>query len=278
MTNLIKLFIPVVLYATSIQLSAQAGKTMNADGKTDTYELIKSFGYGVEVPDCGHSVHHITQQYDEELNKWVFVFTLHKDLDDDRCGAKDRQRTEIKTFGPSPDSMKGHRGKTHQYKWKFKLDKDFQPSPNFCHIHQIKADSGPNAGAPIVTLTPRLKGDKEVLQLNVVSEENKSTILAEVDLALFKGVWVEVSEIITYDRQGKIEMEIKRVSDKNVLLCGKADDVDLWRDGARFNRPKYGVYRSLRSLEYLRDESILYADIEFLETIALDSRQRRKQD
>lgn len=161
--KMIRTIILLALYSTGISCYAQSGKVMNADGRTDTYKLIESYGYGVEVPDCGHPVKHITQLYDPELQKNVFGFTLHAELDDDRCGAQDRQRTEIKTFGPSPDSMKGHRGKTHLYKWKFKLDKDFQPSPLFCHIHQVKADAGPNAGAPIITLTPRLKNGKEVM-------------------------------------------------------------------------------------------------------------------
>lgn len=245
---------------------AQAGKTMNADGRTDTYKLIESFGYGVEVPDCGHPIKHITQIYDPELQKQVFAFTLHATLDDDRCGAKDRQRTEIKTFGPSPESMKGHQGKTHLYKWKFKLDKDFRPSPNFCHIHQVKADAGPNAGAPIITLTPKVTGKgKEVLQYHVVTAKNIPTILAEADLAQFKGVWVEATEKILHDRAGSVEIEIRRVSDGKILLKAKSKNTDLWRDGARFNRPKYGIYRSLKSPSYLRDETVLYADIEFTE-------------
>lgn len=249
-----------------LQSHAQAGKTMNADGRTDTYKLIESFGYGVEVPDCGHPVKHITQVYDRELQKQVFAFTLHATLDDDRCGATDRQRTEIKTFGPSPESMKGYQGKTHLYKWKFKLDKDFQPSPNFCHIHQVKADAGPNAGAPIITLTPRITGKgKEVMQYHVVTAKNVPTILTEVDLAQFKGIWVEATEKILHDRPGTVEIEIRRVSDGKILLKAKSKNVDLWRDGARFNRPKYGIYRSLKEPSYLRDETILYSDIEFTE-------------
>lgn len=261
----LKVFTLIVLILCRCGAFAQAGKIMNADGRTDTYKLIESYGYGVEVPDCGHPIKHITQQFDNDLQKQVFAFTLHAELDDDRCGAQDRQRAEIKTFGPSPESMKGHQGKTHIYKWKFKLNSGFQPSPLFCHIHQVKADAGPNAGAPIVTLTPRLKDGKEVLLFNVVSPANASVTLAEVDLSSFKGVWVEVTEKILHDRQGAIEMEIKRVSDGKRLLFGKSDYVDLWRDGARFNRPKYGIYRSLKESSYLRNESVLFADIELIE-------------
>lgn len=274
MKNFPNIFVVFTFLIGCLQVNAQAGKTMNADGRADTYKLIESFGYGVEVPDCGHPIKHITQQFDSELQKQVLAFTLHAQLDDDRCGAQDRQRAEIKTFGPSPESMKGHKGKTHIYKWKFKLDKDFQPSPLFCHIHQVKADAGPNAGAPIVTLTPRLKDGKEVLQFHVVSPANESTILAEEDLSLFKGVWVEVTERILHDREGTIEMEIKKVSNAERLLYGKSDNVDLWRDGARFNRPKYGIYRSLKERSFLRDESVLFADIELIEVSYINQSER----
>ncbi|MDH6310971.1 rhamnogalacturonyl hydrolase YesR [Dysgonomonas sp. PFB1-18] len=275
MKSIIKIFMVLVLHILCLQLSAQAGRIMNADGKTDTYKLIESYGYGIEVPDCGHPIKHITQVYDNDLKKWVFAFTLHIDLDDDRCGAQDRQRAEIKTFGVSPESMKGHRGKTHQYKWKFKLDKDFKPAPNFCHIHQVKADAGPNAGAPIITLTPRLKGDKEVLQYHVVTKENKSTILSEIDLDLVKGEWVEATETVLHDRSGSVEMELKRLSDGTILFRAKRDNVDLWRDGARFNRPKYGIYRSLKDRDQRRDESVLYTDIEFIEVSDKDSKREK---
>ncbi|MDR3218728.1 MAG: glycoside hydrolase family 88 protein [Dysgonamonadaceae bacterium] len=250
----------------SLQLiQAQAGKILNADGISDTYRLIESYGYGIEVPDCGHPVKHITQVFDKELNKYVFAFTLHAALDDDRCGVKDRQRAEIKTFGPSPESMKGFEGKKQVYKWRLKLDEDFQPSPDFCHIHQVKADAGPKADAPIVTLTPRWKESGEVLQFNHVSQENQSTILAEVPLKAFKGVWVEVTETIVHSHSGSLEMEIRRLSDGKILLHGKGENLDMWRNGSNFNRPKYGIYRSLRSPTYLRDETVLFSDIEFQE-------------
>lgn len=135
MRVIINLLILIQFFTYNLSVNAQAGRIMNADGKIDTYKLIESYGYGVEVPDCGHPIKHITQRFDTDLQKQVFAFVLHAQMDDDRCGAQDRQRTEIKTFGPSPESMKGHKGKTHIYKWKFKLDIGFQPSPHFCHIH-----------------------------------------------------------------------------------------------------------------------------------------------
>lgn len=247
----------------TIHVFSQAGTTLNADGETDTYQLIESFGYGVEVPDCGHKMPHITQVFDAELQKNVFAFTLHPGLDDDRCASQDRQRVEIKTFGPSPESMKGYPGQKQMYKWKFKLAKDFSISPAFCHIHQVKADAGPNTGMPLISLTPTLTDKGEFLEFRQHDFDRKTVLLASVPLKKIKGKWVEVTETIEHGHAGKIEMTINRVSNGRRLLYAKKSNLNLWREGSNFNRPKYGLYRSILHPGYLKDETILFSDIEF---------------
>lgn len=247
----------------TFHIFSQAGITLNADGKTDTYKLIESFGYGIESPDCGHKVPHITQVFDNELQKNVFAFTLHPALDDDRCGSIDRQRVEIKTFGPSPESMKGYPGQKQMYKWKFKLPKDFSISPGFCHIHQIKSDAGPNSGMPLVTLSPTLTDKGEFLEFRQHEQDRKTVLLASVPLKNFKGNWVEVTETVVHGHSGELEMEIRKVSNGKRLLYGKSDKLNLWREESNFNRPKYGLYRTLLYSHYIKDETILYSDIEF---------------
>ena len=145
----------VLLLAVSLgcgfPLSAQV--TLQADGPGNTYELIgsKLGGSPIEVPDCGHAAfgRHITEVWDDTLGRYVFAFHIHVTPDNDRCSSFDRQRNEIKTYGPSPAYVKGFYGDVHSYRWKFKLDAGFQPSPNFTHIHQIKAGDGSDDGAPI---------------------------------------------------------------------------------------------------------------------------------
>jgi hypothetical protein len=39
--------------------------------------------------------------------------------------------------------------------WKFKIPIGLQPTASFFHIHQLKAQDGPNNGAPTITITPR---------------------------------------------------------------------------------------------------------------------------
>ena len=242
---------------------------MDADSTGDAYGRILSKKYGYEVPDCKHAVRHITEEWDAALKKYVFAFSIHRDLDDDRCINFDRQRCEIKTDASSPDTMKAAYGETHTYRWKFKLDAGFQPSPNFCHIHQIKAGDGADADNPLMTITPRY-GNPSKLQVIFVAPASKgggTTYLKEVDLSPFKGVWIEAQERAKFTEDGTYELTLKRVSDDSVLLSYNNSSIAMWRDGSTFIRPKYGIYRSLNSPTYLRDESVWFADFSLAEGV-----------
>jgi hypothetical protein len=244
------------------------GVKLTADGPGNTYELINSVlggtGDVVEDPDCAHPAfgRHISEVFDNTLNKNVFVFTMHVTPDNDRCnGATDRQRNEIKTYGPSPANTKGELNETVTYRWKFRIDAAMQPSSSFTHIHQIKAGDGTNEDAPIITITPRA-GTPEKLEIIHTGNTSASTLskVKIVDLAPFKGTWVEVTEKVTYKTNGSYEITIKKVSDGSTLLTYSNSNIDMWRDAATFCRPKWGIYRSLNNVSVLRDEEVRFAD------------------
>ncbi|WP_343303194.1 discoidin domain-containing protein [Chitinophaga niabensis] len=240
-----------LLLLTSAAVQAQV--TVIADGPGNTYELMDQKGYGVESPDCGHAVKHINEVMDAQLGKYVFAFTLHRDLDDDRCGATDRQRIELRGKG---SEQQGTQGSTSYYRWKFKLDANFQESPNFCHIMQLKAyGNGHGSGAPIITLTPRYNNKMEI------GHTGLGGAVATANLSLFKGVWAEAHVKIKHDNNGTLEFVIKRLSDGVTLLSYTNNSLDMWEDGAGYGAPKFGFYRSLTSPSYLRDETIYLADI-----------------
>jgi hypothetical protein len=233
---------------------------LTADGLTDTYILINQTlgGTAEEVPDCSHPEFgpHITQAFDDGLGKYSFVFSIHLTPDNDRCVAFDRQRNEIKTYGPSPAYLKGFYGDTVTFRWRFKLDAGFQASPNFTHIHQIKAGDG-DAATPIITLTPRA-GNPDRLQIIHVDSAGYSTTVATTALAPFKGTWVEAYEVITYASNGSYAITLTNLSDGTELFSYSADQIDMWRRQTTFVRPKWGIYRSLNSPAYLRDEDVRF--------------------
>jgi hypothetical protein len=213
-------------------------------------------GNPLETPDCSHTSFgpHITQDLDTALGKSSFVFHIHVTPDNDRCVNFDRQRNEIKTYGPSPDYLKGFLNETVTYRWKFRLDSGFQPSPNFTHIHQIKAGDGDD-GAPIITITPR-EGSPDTLQIIHTDSAGSGRTLTSTGLAPFLGVWVEAYEKITYATSGKYSLTIRRLDTGASLLTYSNTNIDMWRNGTTFCRPKWGIYRSLNSMSSLRDEQV----------------------
>ena len=246
--------------------------TLIADGPGNTYELITEAlapGYkpieapGIQKGDCDNHVNfkeHISEIFDKELNKNVFKFVIHTNEDNDRCKNFDRQRNEIKVYRSSPDSLKATKGETVEYRWKFKLDKNFKPSKNFTHIHQLKSvDEKPKA-KPMITLTAR-KGSTDYLELRYSSGKNQQT-LTKVSLDTFRGRWVEVVETVTYDVVGKASyaIYITDVEDDHTILEYKDDSLGFWQNEASFARPKWGIYRSLKNKQDLRDEELFFAD------------------
>ncbi len=234
---------------------------LKADGPGNTYELVRSKGLKLEVPDCVHQVKHVSEIWDDELKEYVFAFDSHVSLDNDRCRNFDRERTELTVTDSLPPSYLGaHDGDTFTYTWKFKLDSGYKANPSFCHIHQIKAVGGDD-GAPIITLTTRA-GTPDMLQLIFSAARGKSGsgILKEVNLAQFKGVWITATEHVTYNVNGEYSIILKRISDGDTLLYYTNNDIGLSRTGAKFYRPKIGIYRSLKNKAVIRNETIRFAD------------------
>src|SRR5262249_369920 len=115
----------LVCFAAAVlcPLISNAQVRISADGPGDTYELLESMGFGLETPDCGHNVRHVREVFDSTLNKYVFAFDIHRDLDNDRCTNFDRQRMEVKTApgDANQDILQHANGQTAYYRWKFKL-------------------------------------------------------------------------------------------------------------------------------------------------------------
>jgi hypothetical protein len=235
------------------------GTTLTATGSGTAYDLIAAAGFGNENPDCVHGSFgdHVTQTFDSTLGKYVFVFHSHIDADNDRCVNFDRVRMEIKGGSGSPSDMQHTSGQTAYYRWKFRLASDFIGSSSFTHIFQIKAFNGDD-GAPLITITPR----SSTLQIIHDSGSGSGSlgVVKEVSLTPFKGVWVEA--FVQYKSSegsgGNFQISLKRVSDGVTLLSYNNSACDMWRTGADYNRPKWGVYRSKDSTK--KDEQVRFAD------------------
>jgi hypothetical protein len=254
-----------LLLALFFTIVKSARVTLSANSAINTYTLIaNTLGNGKsseETPDCAHPSFgpHITQPFDTTLKRDVFAFSIHVTPDNDGCSNFDRQRNEIKTFDPSPEYLKGRNGETVTYSWNFKLDKDFKPSKSFTHIHQIKAKGGDD-GSPVITIIPRFGTSANKLELIHIDSAGTTTKVKIVDLAPFLGQWVHVKEKLTYGSNGQYSIQISTLGTSKATLFEYSNNkLDLWRNGAEYMRPKWGIYRSLNDKANMRDE-IVYFD------------------
>ena len=71
-------------------------------------------------------------------------------------------------------------------------------------------------------------------------------------------MWVEAFEQITYSHTGTYSVVIKTLDGGATLLSYSNSNIDLWRTGTTFSRPKWGIYRSLNSPSFLRDEQVRF--------------------
>lgn len=264
--------IKLIFFLLIVNGFAAAQALLEAKGQGKTYELINSVlapngGDVVETPDCAHPAfgRHIRESWDDFLNKYVFEFHMHVTPDNDRCINFDRQRLEIKTYDASPASMKVVPGETVEYKWKFKLPTGYQVSSSFTHLHQIKPVGG-DESTPTFALTAR-KGNPNKLELSYYPTTALGLQkLASVNLSLFEGQWVEVTERFRAAVSGGFYfIEIKNSASGAVILSYQNSNISTFRPDNTYHRPKWGIYRSLNNKQDLRDEIVCFADFSIQE-------------
>ncbi len=222
------------------------------------YQTITSSGLQIESPDCVHSDFgpHITQVFDSLLNRYVFAFHSHIFTDNDRCLVFDRVRMEIKGGPGSSEEAKHTLNTTSYYRWKFKIPDNFTGSSSFCHIFQNKIFGGDDSSYPLITITPRA-GVLEIIH-NGGDSGNDLGVVASANLELFKGKWIEAYVRQFHSENGKLEIILRDLISDKIVLSYINEDIDLWRTGAEYDRPKWGVYRKKNVL--LKDEIIKFAD------------------
>lgn len=241
----------------SMALNAQVVCVPTGD-EGSAYPAFVAASFGIESPDCEHTSFgpHVTQEYDSILDRNVFVFHSHITLDNDRCQVFDRVRMEVKG-GPNTSLELQHpENSVSYYRWKFFLDEEFVGASSFNHIFQNKAKGGNDDSFPVLTFTAR----QTALELSHNGGDTGSNlgILAVVSLEEIKGKWIEAYMMQRHGENGALEVNLKDMSTGLTLLEYSNNDIDLWRTGAEYNRPKWGMYRSKNSS--LKDEQIRFSD------------------
>jgi hypothetical protein len=248
-------------YTRTSAMEADGSLVGKPYGEINTYMRAFGFDY-TEHPNCtggyGGDIGGVHGEVDVEPSSGrpAFRFHIHIDpvIDGDRCSSStvDRQRNEMKSITNNTTwaPVQGNWDEWQILEWKFRLPAGFQPTANFCHIHQLKGQDGPNIGNPVITITPRASSagaNKRVQIIHSVdgASTGKGTIVDNVPLSDFEDEWVQVREEIHYTHDGSYSIKIARLSDGKVLIDFTDDHIDMWRIGTSYIRSKFGLYRSL---------------------------------
>lgn len=212
---------------------------------------------------------HFKEFFDEDINSPVFQFEMHNASDNYKCENFKKYLHKIKLDAESPESLLGKEGETVTYTWKFKLNDNFLASTKKAmDIHQLKAVGGSEEEIPLFTLST-VRGKKDQLQLRYAEMDEQIT-LKSIDLSLLKGQWVEVSETITYGEIGAYTITIKSINDDKILFDFSKDAIRTWKTDAEFIRPKWGLYRNLKEVNDIRNETVHFANFNVEESKTLD--------
>jgi hypothetical protein len=248
-------------YTRTTTMEADASLVGQLYGGINTY--MRQFGFDyTEHPNCtgGYGGHidgvHGDVEVEPTLDRHAFRFHIHIDpvIDGDRCSSStvDRQRNEMKSITNNSTwaHVQGNWDEWQILEWKFKLPAGLQPTQNFFHIHQLKAQDGPNNAAPTITITPRASssgGNKRIQLIHSVdgAPTGKGTIVDNVPLSDFEDEWVQVREEMHYTHDGYYSIKITRIRDGRVLIDFTDENIDMWRIGSSYIRSKFGLYRSL---------------------------------
>ena len=239
---------------SQLELVADKNSSLNA-----TDQIRKVFGkYSIESPDLFEGNHqdfeHIQMQTDAKLGS-CFVFFIHRDLDGDMDKhwppGKERQRNEIKGYEGSPKVMKASSNETSSHVWYFKIDPAFSLTHQFCHFYQLKPVSEKNSPLPLLTLSGVVHSGKEELELRFFDKNSKRIKLANWEDC--KGKWLRVECEASYSEKGEILFLIQSM-DGTFSAEHSMTNLRTWHPDFSFVRPKWGIYRSLREKEKIKNE------------------------
>ncbi|MFT5123247.1 MAG: hypothetical protein ACI9TH_002398 [Kiritimatiellia bacterium] len=254
------------------KLEGQVALAADATSGMDAYTQIQRvFGKrSIESPDRYPGNHtgfeHIRVEEDSEVGGY-FRFYLHRDLDGDRHegrAASDRQRNEIKGYTGSDAVLKARRGQVSRYRWKFRIGEDMGVTTHFCHFFQLKGVGGDDADDPLLTLSGAVSKGKPLLELrHWPGEGAPAKKFSIADWSAVKDQWLQCACLVRYGDKGSIRFSISTLDGTRIYVKEIAE-VDTWRAGMEFVRPKWGVYRSLEEGEAIENETDVVCFTDFI--------------
>jgi len=171
-----------------------------------------------------------------------YRFNIWKD-DRDTTGGGDRQRTEARGMVHNGAALKMTNGQTWNISYQMYMPTTLHGTSAFTHIFQTKVPAT-NAG-PFVTLDlTRESSTSETLRARAYANPGSPTI-ASTPLGPLRGTWITIRWTLTIGQSGSARFVCLDSTGKTVV-DGTRHGVII-PDQGDYVRPKWGIYRSIRS-------------------------------
>ncbi|MER6945673.1 hypothetical protein ABT294_16740 [Nonomuraea sp. NPDC000554] len=180
-------------------------------------------------------------------------FTAHLE---DRDGS-DRMRNEVR-------GMRAHDGtpleirkdQTWRISYQMYIPDTLDATTSFTHIWQLKNS---DVGTPIAQISlPVIGGVQKIAARYWTLEDNKSHDFATADLEPIQNKWVTTTIEFKSGDDGYMRWVLQ--DGRRTIVDQRADNIDLWWTQEQYNRPKWGIYRSIKSAG-LQETYLLVRDL-----------------
>lgn len=98
----------------------------------------------------------------------------------------------------------------------------------------------------------------QLLQVIHSGFDSSTTTIWQGPLPNYLGFWVHITVEYTCLHVGSFHIQMTRKDTGQILMAYANDNIEMWRTGNEFQRPKWGIYRSLSNRVSLRDERVFF--------------------
>ncbi|MFI6786344.1 hypothetical protein ACIBG4_03355 [Nonomuraea sp. NPDC050383] len=189
---------------------------------------------------------HITVQRDA----WRFDAHLA-----DRDGS-DRMRNEVR-------GMRDHDGRPLEIRedevWRITyqmyIPDTLDATTSFSHIWQLKFS---DVGTPVAQISLPVVNGVQKIQARYWTQDDQAHEVASADLEPLQNRWITTTLELKAGHQGYLRWVLQ--DGRRTVADQRADGIDLWWTREQYGRPKWGIYRSIKSAG-LQETYLLVRDL-----------------
>lgn len=174
----------------------------------------------------------------------------------DRDGS-DRMRNEVRGMRDSDGvPLEIRKDETWRLSWRMFIPDTLDATSSFSHIWQVKTS---DIGTPLLQLSLPIKSGVPKIEARYWTRDDAVHPIATHDLTPLQNRWVTTTVEWKSADDGYVRWTLRDDRDR-LLVDQRVDGVDLYWTEEQYNRPKWGIYRSIKS-SGLQDTYLLIKDL-----------------